>query len=110
MADGRLGAVDVSAATVTIIFTSAANKVTTCNIGLCNRDSANTPKVRLGVMDSDNIADIANEDWYLEYDTDLLYGIPIGHSMVVVAAGHSVVVYSDLANISAGSHGFEQNA
>lgn len=103
------GVADLAATTVTIIITGDPGKDTTVNVGVTNRDSANIPKIRLGVMDSDSIGDIANEDWYLEYDTDLPYGMPIGHERVVLKAGHSLVAYSDLANVSVGAHGFEQN-
>lgn len=104
------GVADLSATTVTIIITGNASKDTVVNVGMTNRDSANTPAVRLGVMDSDNIADISNEDWYLEYDTGLFYGQPIGHTKVLISAGHSLVAYSSLANVSVGAHGFEETA
>lgn len=107
MADGRLGALDLAAATATLLFTGAVDKITTCNITLCNRDNANAPEGRMALVDG-LLGDLAAED-YFEYGAELQYGMPVVRTGVVVAAGQSIIVYSSLANVSAIAWGFVEN-
>ena len=107
MADGRLGALDLAAATATLLFTGAVGKITTCNVTLSNRDSAVTPEGRIALVDG-LLEDLADED-YFQYGSELFYGMPIVRTGVVVAAGQSIIVYSSLANVSAVAWGFEEN-
>ena len=108
MADGRLGALDLAAATATLLFTGATDKTTCATITMCNRDSAVTPEIRIAHVDGLLVA-LAAED-YIEYGLDLYYGAPIIRTGIVVAAGHSIIVYSSLANVSAVAWGFEEDA
>lgn len=107
MADGRLGALDLAAATAALLFTGAEGKTTTCNITLSNRDPTVTPEGRMALVDG-SLGDLANED-YFQYGTELFYGMPIVRTGVVVAAGQSIIVYSSLANVSAVAWGFEED-
>lgn len=108
MANGILGELDLAATTATLLFTGAAGKDTTCSINLVNRDSASTPIVRVALVVG-VLIDLAAHD-YIEYDYDLMTGMPLVRAGVVVGPGQSVVVYSSLANVTAKAWGFEQDA
>jgi len=106
MASGRLGAVDLSAAVNTTVFTGTASKITTANITVCNRNSSPI-LIRLAHIDG-LLAAIANED-YFEYDLEVGANDSYEKTGVVVAAGHTIAAYSDTANVSVQAAGWEED-
>lgn len=106
MASGRLGAVDLSATTNTTVFTGVTDKITTANITVCNRN-ASPVTFRLAHIDG-AIGALANED-YIEYDQPISANDSYEKTGVVVAAGHTIMAYSDTANVSVVAAGWEED-
>lgn len=102
MASGKLGAVDLGAAANTLLFTAAANKVTTANIRFANRNAL-PAKIRLAIGVG---AEPAGTD-YMSYDLELPPNGTIEDTGVVLSAGEKVWVRSDVANVSVRAHGME---
>ncbi|MAZ56830.1 hypothetical protein CL653_03490 [bacterium] len=102
MANGRLGASSPSADTDTILYTCPASTVATVTVSVARRSSTASEKVRIALMDSTIVGDLANED-YLEYDSTVteITGI-------VLSANESIVVRTDAATVSFVAYGFEE--
>lgn len=105
MASGKLGSAALVASTVTTVYTAPADKVSTVNISVCNRDTAGA-KVRVAITSS---AAPADADW-IEYDAPVTQSDPLGRTGEVVGAGEKVFVYADTATCTARVSGFEETA
>lgn len=103
MASGILGSADLVAATNTTVYTVPADKVTTCNISLCNRNT-NDVKVRLAL--AANAAPTSSE--YIEYDATIPANGVLERSGVVMNATKKIVAYASSANVTALVYGFEE--
>ncbi|MEW8048934.1 MAG: hypothetical protein AB2792_19855 [Candidatus Thiodiazotropha sp.] len=109
MASGRLGSQDLAATTNTIVCTGTSGTVTVANVNLCNRNASTAATVRLAIEDGAT-GTPANED-YIEYGEVLAAGGGVlERTGIVLAAGHSIVAYSDTANVSAVAWGIEESA
>ena len=106
MASGRLGAADLSATTNTSIYTVGADTLATVNVSICNRN-ASAVAVRLAHVDG-AIGALADED-YIEYDAVIPANCVLERTGVVMAATHSLIAYSDTANVSVVAWGFEES-
>lgn len=107
MASGRLGAVDLAATTNTLVHTGTASKITTCSVNFANRN-ASSITVRLAHLNG-AIGTLANED-YIEYDVTILPNGVLERTGIVLAAAHTIVAYSDTANVSVQVWGWEEEA
>ena len=110
MASGRLGTANLSATTVTDVYTVPAGKVATFNLGITNRNST---QVTVRVALSDTTVTQATDE-YIEYDTPIAaagaQGSVLERTKLVLAAGQILTVYSSAANVSAVCWGFEETA
>jgi len=102
MANGRLGAVSPALDTNTILYTCPATKLATVNVSIARRSTDKAELVRVALMDSISVGDLADED-YLEYDSSVteITGI-------ILSAGQSIVVRTDTASVSFVVYGFEE--
>ena len=106
MASGRLGAVSLAATTNTSIYTVPASTVSVVNIIICNRNASDIV-VRVAHVDG-AIGALANED-YIAYDLNVIANGIFEITGVVMSATHTIVAYSDTANVSVQVHGIERN-
>lgn len=105
MASGRLGAVDISATTNTSLYVVPASTVATVNVSIANRN-ASAVVIRLAHLNG-AIGTLANED-YIEYDVTIPANGVLERSGIVMATTHSLVGYSDTANVSFQVWGWEE--
>ncbi len=105
MASGRLGANDVAAATYTTVYTCPASTFAVVSINFLNRGNASC-FVRLAVAD----ASTPTAGEFMEYDTELTAKSVLERTGLVLSAGQLLVVYSNIANISAVTFGIETAA
>lgn len=102
MASGRLGANDLSAATLTTVYTVPSSTYTIVTISLCNRGNQ-VANIRIGL--SATATPTTAE--YIEYDTELLAKGVIERTGIVVQATKNIVVWSSTTNVSAVVYGIE---
>jgi hypothetical protein len=107
MASGRLGAADLAATTNTLIYTVPASTVATVNINICNRNASDIV-VRLAHLNG-AIGTLAVED-YIEYGETVKSNGVLERTGIVMTATHTIVAYSDTANVSVQVHGWEETA
>ena len=105
MASGRLGANDVAAATYTTVYTCPASTFAVVSINFLNRGNSSC-FVRLAVAD----ASTPTAGEFMEYDTELTAKSVLERTGLVLSAGQLLVVYSNIANISAVTFGIETAA
>jgi hypothetical protein len=102
MANGRLGAADLSAATNTTVYEVPADNFAVVTVSICNRDAGNrTIRLALASADTPTAAE------YLEYDTELVGNGTLERSGIVADAGKKIVVYSNSLSVSAVVYGLE---
>jgi len=106
MASGRLGAVDLAATTNTLVYTVPASKIATVNISIANRN-ASAIVIRLAHLNG-AIGTLANED-YIEYGVTIAANGVLERTGIVMAATHTIVAYSDTANVSVQAWGWEES-
>ncbi len=106
MASGRLGAANLSATTVTDLYTVPASKLATVTLSLCNRN-ATSVTVRVGVSDT---TVTQGDDEYIEYGAIIAgYGV-LERTGIVLAATQILTVYASGTGVSAVCWGFEETA
>ncbi len=105
MATGRLGAVDLSAATDTVLYTAPTSTYTVATVSICNRSNA-AVTVRLAISATGTPA--ATE--YIEYETEILAKGVLERTGIVLDAGKKIVVRSSTANVTAVAMGIETSA
>lgn len=104
MASGLLGSADLSATTITDIYTVPASTLTSCNINVCNRN-ASVVKVRLA-LSATTVTQGATE--FIEYDTQILANSVLERTGVILQAGKIITAYSDTANVTVVATGVEE--
>lgn len=103
MATGVLGTpTDMSATTLTTIYTVPSSTFTVCSVSICNRN-ASSVTVRLAVA---NTGTPTNGE-YLEYDTTILANGVMERTGIVMQAGKNLVVRTSNANVSVIAYGIE---
>ena len=102
MATGRLGAVDVNAATNTTIYTAPAGKYAALTVSITCRNPLGAV-VRLGLSAT---ATPGNAEW-LEYDAILKANGILERTGIIVGAGQYLVAYSSVASVNFIAYGIE---
>ena len=103
MASGKLGTANLAAGADTLVYTVPASTVATINIRVANRN-AKAVKIRVAIGTDANptAAD------YIDYDISLAANGILEDTGFVCSAGEKVWVTSDVSNVSARVHGFEE--
>jgi len=102
MATGRLGAVDVTAQTLTDLYTCPVDTFTVASVSICNR--SNSPiafRMALAAASTPTSAE------WIEYDVEILPKGVLERTGIVMDAGKIIVVYSSHTNVSAVAFGIE---
>lgn len=102
MATGRLGAVDLSAATDTTVYTCPATTFSVVSVSVCNRGSTSAT-VRIAVAAS---ATPTAAEW-IEFDSTILAKGVLERTGIVLAAGQLLVVRSSAVSVNAVVMGIE---
>lgn len=102
MATGRLGAVDLSAATDTTVYTCPASTFSVVSVSVCNR-GATSATIRVAVAAS--ATPTAAE--YIEYDSTVLAKGVLERTGIVLSAGQVLVVRSSAISVNAVVMGIE---
>ena len=105
MASGRLGASDVAAGTYTTVYTCPASTFAVVSVNLLNRGNSSC-FVRLAIAD----ASTPTNGEFIEFDTELTPKSLLERTGIVMQAGKLLVVYSNVANLSAVAFGIETAA
>lgn len=105
MAAGKLGSANLVAATDTLLYTVPANTVATVNIRVTNRNASSIAvRVAIGMGAAPAATD------YIDYDTPVGANCMLEDTGIACSAGEKIWVRSDLTNVSARVHGFEEAA
>ena len=102
MANGVLGTADLTATTLTTVYTVPANTFAVVSVNVCNRSSADVT-VRIATSAT---ATPTNAE-YIEYDVTLVGNGAVERTGVVLQTGQNVVVYGSNGDISAQVFGLE---
>ena len=105
MASGRLGASDVAAGTYTTVYTCPASTFAVVSINLLNRGNSSC-FVRLAIAD----ASTPTNGEFIEFDSELTRKSFLDRTGIVMQAGKLLVVYTNVANVSAVAFGIETAA
>jgi hypothetical protein len=102
MATGRLGKLDLAAATAATLYTCPDNNFAVVTVSLCNRSSSSAA-VRIAVADTATPGD----EEFIEFDATVLAKGVLERTGIVLAAGQRIVVRSSAAGTSAVCYGIE---
>ena len=103
MASGKLGTANLAAGADTLVYTVPASTVATINIRVANRNAAAAKiRVAIGTGANPTAAD------YIDYDISVPANGILEDTGLVCSAGEKVWVTSNVANVSARVHGFEE--
>ncbi|MCP4343300.1 MAG: hypothetical protein GY799_31600, partial [Desulfobulbaceae bacterium] len=97
--------VDLNATTNTTVYTVPASTVSVVNVNICNRN-ASSIVVRLAHLNG-AIGTLGNED-YIEYDETIGANGILERTGIAMAATHTIMAYSDTANVSVQVWGLEE--
>ena len=104
MASGKLGSANLAAGADTLVYTDPASTVATVNIRVANCNAAAAAKIRVAIGTGANPAAAD----YIDYDISLPANWILEDTGFVCSAGEKVWVTSDVANVTARVHGFEE--
>mgnify|MGYP000078039045 FL=1 len=102
MATGRLGANDMSSATLTTVYTCPADTYAIASLNLVNRgNQALTMRIAVAAADTPTLGE------YIEYEVEILSKGVLERTGIVLAAGQKIVAYASGPNVSAVAMGIE---
>lgn len=102
MATGRLGALNLSAATDTTLYTCPADTFAVVTVSICNRNAtAVTARIALASSATPALTE------YLEYDVQIVGNGVLERTGIVVDAAKLLVVRSSGTGVSAVAYGIE---
>jgi len=101
--NGLLGNVNITTTGNIKVYTVPADTYTVLSLNICNR-STSTQAIKFAIADG---TDIVTDADYIEYDTDVFANNVLERTGIVVHDGYSVMVRSDVANITAIAYGIE---
>ena len=104
MASGRLGTADLSATTITDVYTVPSSTLASVNISVCNRN-ASAVAIRIAVSDT---AVTQGNDEFIEYGVSIAGNGVLERTGIALDATKIVTVYSDAANVSVVVTGIEE--
>ncbi|MDR7331771.1 hypothetical protein [Roseateles asaccharophilus] len=104
---GNLGSVAPAVATPTALYAVPASRKATGTLTICNQNASEVA-VRVAVVNG-AISGVAAKD-YREYDTKVAANGVLEKSGVPVAAGYTLMVRSDTANVAFNFDGIEEDA
>ena len=102
MATGRLGTADLSAVTLTTVYTVPATTFTVATVSVVNR-GASAALIRIALASS---ASPTDAEW-LEYDVSLSPKGVLERTGIVMDAGKLLVVRSSATGVNAVAYGIE---
>ena len=103
MASGKLGSANLAAGADTLVYTVPASTVATVNVRVANRNAAAAKiRVAIGTGENPTAAD------YIDYDISLAANGILEDTGLVCSAGEKVWVTSNVSNVTARVHGFEE--
>lgn len=103
MATGRLGTLDLSAATDTTLYTCPTSTFAVVTVSICNRNASTARSIRLAICDTST----PGADEYLEYDAELVAKGVLERTGIVLDAGKLIVVRSSGTDVTAVCYGIE---
>ena len=109
MTGRRFGALDLTAATDTVLMDAPTGFDVTTNVRFVNRNSTEV-RIRLALVDAiaaSAVGDLSDED-YLEFDTKILANEVLENTGIIVPENYSLVVRADVIGVSVTSFGFEE--
>lgn len=106
MAQGILGKANLSATTITNIYTVPASTVSVFNILVCNRNTS-TIKIRIA-LSTTSVTQATDE--FIEYDTLIPGNGVLERTKIMLDTAKIVTAYSDTANVTVIVDGFEESA
>lgn len=106
MASGRLGTpADMSAATLTTVYTVPANTFAVASVNVLNRGvSAVTVRIAIADLDTPTVAE------YIEYDVSIPAKAVLERTGLALSATQKIVVYSSAIDVSVVAYGIETSA
>lgn len=102
---GKFGSADLAAGVETVIYTVPNNTVATSSLTIVNR-GPDAALIRVAIYSGAN----SSAADFIEYDAMLPVGGVLERTGIVLSAGEKLAVQSDVANVTARAHGFEQGA
>lgn len=102
MATGILGSGDLSAATLTTLYTVPADTFAVVTVSVCNRGGT-ASEIRVAAAAADTPTDAE----YIEYDSLISANGVLERTGIVLDAGKKIVVRSNAINVSAVVFGIE---
>lgn len=102
MPTGRLGALNLSATSNTVLYEPLINTFGVVTVNMVNR-GATAVAVRIAIATSSSPGDTE----YIEYGVSLGANAVLERTGLVVGYGQKIVVYASAANISAVAYGIE---
>lgn len=101
---GLKASVDLDSADVTLIYTVPAGvALGTYTVSICPRDIK--PKVSLALTSGG----VPGTGSWIEFNTEVV-GTPLERTGIALAAGHKIYAQTDIANVSVGVWGIEEEA